>query len=99
MNTYSKIACAIRRAMPLVAGCALAATVAAATDDGPAASSTLTADQLFVLHRADVRQLPLPLKTRLVELAGRPHTYNPMRAFAEADKPSQLFQYYLLDTT
>jgi len=97
MNTYSKIACAIRRAIPLAAGFALAATAASA-DDGPVASSALTADQSFVLHREDVRHLPAPLKTRLVELAGRPHTYNPMRAFAEADKSSQLFQYYLLDT-
>ena len=42
---------------------------------------------------------PMPLKDRLAQLANRPHTYLPMQAFAEADKPSQLFQYYLLDTT
>src|SRR5207249_11595248 len=45
-----------------------------------------------------VVHLPAPLKATLGQLARRPHTYNPMRAFAEADKPSQLFQYYLLDT-
>ena len=60
-------------------------------------ASTANADEQFVLHRGDVRQLPEPLRQRLGLLASRPHTYNPMRAFAEADKPSQLFQYYLLN--
>src|SRR6185436_17612362 len=46
-----------------------------------------------------IKFLPKPLKERLVTLANRPHTYAPMRAFAEADKPSQVFEYYLLDTT
>ncbi len=50
--------------------------------------------------RNDIRKLPKPLRDRLVELAtARPHTYAPMRVFAEADKPSQLFEYYLLDST
>jgi hypothetical protein len=31
-------------------------------------------------------------------MAERPHSYLPLQVFAEADKPSQLFQYYLLDT-
>ena len=45
------------------------------------------------------------LETRLLQLAARPHTYLPIHAFAEAvnsngsPKPSQLFQYYLIDTT
>src|SRR4029077_11937130 len=47
------------------------------------------------------------LKNRLVELAGRPHSQLPTQAYAEArsteppfkPKPSELFQYYLLDTT
>jgi hypothetical protein len=34
-----------------------------------------------------------------VRLAGRPHTALPIQAYAEADQPSQLFQYYLLDTS
>jgi hypothetical protein len=51
-----------------------------------------------ISDRADIRNLPEPLKQRLNQLANRPATYAPMRAFAEADKPSQLFQYYLLDT-
>jgi hypothetical protein len=53
---------------------------------------------LDLAHRDDVRHLPVPLKSQLIEMALRPHTYVPMTAFAEADKPSQLFQYYLLDT-
>jgi hypothetical protein len=42
--------------------------------------------------------LPQPLQDRLLRLADRPHTYLPLQVYAEADKPSQLFQYYLLDT-
>jgi hypothetical protein len=56
------------------------------------------ADRLAVAARGDVANLPTPLKDRLVQLADRPHTYLPMQVFAEAEKPSQLFQYYLLDT-
>jgi hypothetical protein len=52
-----------------------------------------------VASRGDVVNLPQPLKDRLVQQADRPHTYLPLQAFAEADSPDQLFQYYLLDTT
>jgi len=55
-------------------------------------------DRFTVRNRADVVHLPQPLKDRLQELAGRPHSYLPLTVFAEADDPSQLFQYYLLDT-
>jgi hypothetical protein len=54
---------------------------------------------------ACLRQLPGPLKERLVRIAGRPHSQLPTQAHAEAHtdtgepKPSRLFQYYLLDTT
>src|SRR5438132_4779135 len=48
--------------------------------------------------RGDIRKLPAPLKERLVQLAGRPHSILPVQAYAEADQPSQLFQYYLLDS-
>jgi len=51
-----------------------------------------------VANRDDVDKLPAELKERLVRLAGRPHSVLPVQAFAEADQPSQLFQYYLLDT-
>jgi hypothetical protein len=44
-------------------------------------------------------KLPAELKDRLIRLADRPHTYLAMQTFAEADGASQLFQYYLLDTT
>jgi hypothetical protein len=56
------------------------------------------ADSMTVATRGDVIKLPAPLKDRLVQLADRPHTYLPLQVFAEADGPSQLFQYYLLDT-
>jgi hypothetical protein len=64
-------------------------------------------DMAMVRQRGDVQQLPDPLKDRLVQLAGRPHSQLPTQAYAEAHfdtppfkpKPSQLFQYYLLDTT
>ena len=55
-------------------------------------------DEARVRQRGDVRKLPEPLKRALGELAEEPHSYLPLTAFAEADKPSQLFQYYLLDT-
>jgi hypothetical protein len=56
-------------------------------------------DMETVANRDDIRKLPAPLKERLVELAGRPHSVLPVQTFSEADQPSQLFQYYLLDTT
>ena len=49
-------------------------------------------------NREDIRNLPGPLKAELVNIARRPHTFLPSTAFSEADSPSQLFQYYLLDT-
>src|ERR1700731_4523189 len=58
-----------------------------------------TADSAAVAGRGDVVNLPPELKDRLVRLADRPHTYLPLQVFNEADDPSQLFQYYLLDTT
>ncbi len=56
-------------------------------------------DRETVANRGDIRNLPTPLKERIVQLADRPHSVLPLQVFAEADKPSQLFQYYLLDTT
>src|SRR5262249_51133669 len=56
-------------------------------------------DMKVVGNRDDVRALPGPLKERLVQLAGRPHSVLPVQAFAESDQPSQLFQYYLLDAS
>ncbi len=64
-------------------------------------------DMAIIRNRGDTRNLPGPLKDRLVRLADRPHSQLPTQAYAEAHftqkpfkpKPSQLFQYYLLDTT
>jgi hypothetical protein len=55
-------------------------------------------DMQTVAKRGDVSQFPDPLKQMLVRLAGRPHSVLPVQAYAEADNPSQLFQYYLLTT-
>lgn len=56
-------------------------------------------DEATLTARGDIVNLPQPLKDRLIRLARRPHTYLPLQIFAEADGASQLFQYYLLDTT
>ena len=63
------------------------------------ANPNAAADSAAVASRGDVVNLPQPLKDRLIQLADRPHSYLPIQAFAEADRASQLFQYYLLDTT
>ena len=60
---------------------------------------TADADETAVRSRGDVVNLPAPLQDRLAQLANRPHTYLPLQVFNEADGASQLFQYYLLDTT
>ena len=75
-----------------------AATLFASLALGSAVAHGNVADEQRVLNRADVVNLPAPLKNVLARMARRPHTYSPMRAFAEADKPSRLFEYYLLDT-
>jgi hypothetical protein len=56
------------------------------------------ADGALVRQRGDIAHLPDPLQDLLQRMAERPHTYLPIQAYAEADKPSQLFQYYLLST-
>src|SRR6516162_1559020 len=60
---------------------------------------TAAGDEAAVHARGDVINLPGPLQDRLAQLANRRHTYLPLQVFAEADGASQLFQYYLLDTT
>jgi hypothetical protein len=52
-----------------------------------------------IKNRGDIKHLPAPLKQRIIDLAMRPHSYLPLTVFAEAPTPSQLFGYYLLDTT
>jgi len=56
------------------------------------------ADIQTLLSRGDISHLLGPLQDRLARLAGRPHSTLPTQAYAEADNPSQLFEYYLLDT-
>ncbi len=63
------------------------------------ANPNAAADSTEVANRGDVVNVPKPLKDRLIQLADRPHTYLPLQVFAEADNSSQLFQYYLLNTS
>ena len=56
-------------------------------------------DMTVVASRGDVSSLPAPLQNQIVRIAGRPHSQLPTQAYAEADGASQLFQYYLLDTS
>ena len=95
------------------AGAALAALVfaaLAATVSPPTASAeqppapchpnpNAAADSAAVAARGDVAKLPQPLKDRLVRLADRPTPSRRSRRSPRRTSPSQLFQYYLLDTT
>jgi hypothetical protein len=49
--------------------------------------------------RGDIASLPAALRNRLGTLDCSPHSIAPVQARAEADQPSRLFQYYLLDST
>ena len=77
---------------------ALAAIGIDAQSDGPTGANR-EPNFSSLQSRGDVKFLPAPLQDRLVELARRPHSYLPLTVFSEADEPSQLFGYYLLDTT
>ena len=89
------------RVLLTLASLALAALTA--TGLGAQTAGTYSADREPNFHslreRGDIKFLPAPLQDRLVELARRPHSYLPLTAFSEAAEPSQLFGYYLLDTT
>ena len=95
-----------RRGMILAAAVTFLAVVAAASataraeqPPSPCHPNPLAAqDEATVRNRGDIVNLPMPLKDRLARLANRPHSQLPTQAYAEADKSSQLFQYYLLDT-
>ena len=102
-NPATCIPSASRRWLTLLAGIgAFTLNVADAKNPQPPApchpNPHIAEDREAVLNRGDVRNLPDPLRNRLVELAARPHSQLPTQAYAEADQPSQLFQYYLLDT-
>jgi hypothetical protein len=62
------------------------------TDSSAATTNTFA-------NRGDIKNLPAPLKQRLIDLAARPRTYLPLTVLSEAPSPSQLFGYYLLDTS
>jgi hypothetical protein len=85
-----------------VATCIGAASVGSAYAEQPPPpchpNPQAAADRNTVRLRGDVKNLPDALQDRLQRMAERPHTNLPTQAYAEADKPSQLFLYYLLDT-
>jgi len=95
--------------LPLLFTTFMVATVARAQQPAPPCHPNPRAhlDEVDVHRRGDIRDLPAPLRDRLVQQAGRPHSQLPTQAYAEAHfdrpamkpKPSELFQYYLLDTT
>src|SRR6266571_563157 len=87
------------RTKPMILLACLVVTIGFAVFTNTAAARSSRSDEQKVAHRGDVRFLPAPLKARLAELAGRPHTYLPLAVFSEANSPSQFFQYYLLETT
>src|SRR5262245_17020520 len=89
------------RVLLALAGLALAAVAATGTGAQTAGPNGADREPNFrsFRRRGDIKSLPAPLQDRLVELAGRPHSYPPLTVFSEADGPSQLFGYYLLDTT
>src|SRR3984893_9148620 len=90
---------AMKRAR-LVQFCAmLALTVPAVLAAGSVEAACHPANSEDISSRGDIVNLPADLKARLIELANRPHSYARWKVFGEADGPSQLFQYYLLDTT
>ena len=86
-----------RRGMLVAATIGAGLTIVVVASIARSASGPPT-DRENIQGRQDIAHLPKPLKERLVTMAKRPHTYPAMRVFAEADKPSQLFEYYLLDT-
>jgi hypothetical protein len=70
----------LKRKGIILTGVLLALSFAAFTNKAPAKSNTQ--DEQKVAHREDVSNLPDALKTRLVELAGRPHSYLPLTVFS-----------------
>ncbi len=86
--------------LPLALAASLTATSYAEQPPPPCHPNPQAAqDEATVRNRGDVSQLPAALQDRLAQLANRPHSILPPQAYAEADGASQLFQYYLLDTT
>jgi len=89
-------------AMPLLMALLTASTAKSYAEQPPPPchpNPTAAADEAALRARGDIASLPGPLKDRLAQLANRPHTIVPLQVFNEADGASQLFQYYLLDTS
>jgi hypothetical protein len=82
----------------IAAAVALSSGTLAATQDCNKNSHSAD-DANTVRNRGDIIHLPSKLIDRLAALGGAPHTYFPLQIFAEAGTASQLFQYYLLDTS
>src|ERR1700730_4359538 len=93
--------CMNARSLALATACVAVGFFTAAHGEQPPPpchpNANAAADRLTVGNRGDIKNLPQQLKDRLIRLADRPHTALPLQTFAEADGPSQLFQYYLLD--
>jgi hypothetical protein len=97
-----------RRSTVAAIGSSLVAALMALGSVGPALAEQPNApctgnpqagqDVATVLNRGDVTHLPKALQEALARLADRPHSQLPLQIFAEAAGPSQLFQYYMLDT-
>jgi hypothetical protein len=85
------------RTKPLLGVC-LVVLAAYSLGEAAAAPGEKGASQ-SIRARGDIKHLPAGLKDRILELAGRPHSYLPLTVFAEAPSPSLLFGYYLLDAT
>src|SRR5258705_4275994 len=86
-------------AMLLIVGLEAKSVRAEATAATCHANPNAAADEAALRARGDIVALPAPLTDRLAQLANRPHSIVPLQVFNEADPPSQLFQYYLLDTS
>jgi hypothetical protein len=99
----TSMACSLRRSAAAVLLAVATFTANRSFAEQPSApchpNPNAAQDRTTVANRGDVQNLPDPLRDRLVRLADRPHSILPLQAFAEADKSSQLFQYYLLDST
>ena len=70
----------------------------AQTAEGDRAQQVEEILEVIETVRTDVRGFPSDLQDRLIEMVIRPHSAVPTIAFSEADDPSLLFAYYLLDT-
>jgi hypothetical protein len=91
----------MKRRLALAAGAVVTALGTAAATSAVTLAGAASASEpshCGFACRGDLVHLPDPLLDRLIVLHNRPHTFDPMQVFDEAPKPSQLVQYYLIDT-